>query len=170
MKQDHQEMDETRRAALAQLEEHLSFRLSRLNKLLDMHATRNLTQSDLNLTDYRILLVLSLFGETSAADLSRLMVIDRAQISRSVGALIRAGHLLERGDPRSRRRKLLSLSKMGQAALAREKPFFETRQKMFEDILSPQELEGLMAAIDKLSRHMAGALDHPEAIPLTAAR
>lgn len=170
MEQDRQDIDEARRAALVQLEKHLSFRLSRLNKLLDMHSARNLQQQDLNLTDYRILLVLSLLGETSAADLSRLMVIDRAQISRSVGALIRGGYLLERGDPRSRRRKLLSLSKAGQKALAQERPFFENRQKMFEEILSPQELQGLMGAIDKLSRHMADALDHPEALPLAAAR
>lgn len=154
-----------RLAALARLEVHLSFRISRLCKLLDNHSTKNLKHPDLNLTDYRILLVLDIFKEASAAELSRLMVIDRAQISRSVGALRKAEFLTERGDPGNKRRKLLRLSDKGRATLAQEEPFFTARQNMFEDLLTPEELAGLTAAIDKLSHHLAQDLGQPQAMP-----
>ncbi|MBT8154274.1 winged helix DNA-binding protein [Epibacterium ulvae] len=154
-----------RLAALSRLEVHLSFRISRLCKLLDNHAIKNLKHPDLNLTDYRILLVLDIFNEASAAELSRLMVIDRAQISRSVGALRKAEFLTERSDPGNKRRKLLSLTDKGRATLAEEEPFFTDRQNMFEDMLTREELSGLMVAIDKLSRHLAQDLDQPQAMP-----
>lgn len=159
------ETTRARLAAMAQLEEHLSFRISRLNKLLDNHSAKNLSHPDLNLTDYRILLVLDIFHEVSAADLSRLMVIDRAQISRSVAALRKGNFLVEREDPRHKRRKLLSLTAKGCTALEGEKAFFAQRQALFHDILSPEELAGLTGAIDKLSRHLAQDLEYPQAIP-----
>ncbi|MQQ09455.1 winged helix DNA-binding protein [Epibacterium sp. SM1979] len=155
----------TRLLALSQLEEHLSFRVSRLSKLMDNHSAKNIRHPQLNLTDYRILLVLDLFHETSAADLSRIMVIDRAQISRSVAALRTGAFLEERTDPKNKRRKLLRLSAKGTDALSGEQPFFSARQAEFEDLLSPDELAGLTAAIDKLSRHLAQELGEPQAIP-----
>ena len=151
--------------ALTRLEERLTFRISRMSKLLDTHTSRQLAGSGLNLTAYRILMVLSLFKETSAADLSRLMVIDRAQISRSVAEMIAGGLLQERPDPASKRRKLLSLTDAGERALSVVAPGIASRQKDLQDGLEPQELAGLVAAIDKISRHLAQELDQPEAMP-----
>ena len=151
--------------ALSRLEERLSFRISRMSKLLDTHTSRQLAGSGLNLTAYRILMVLSLFRETSAADLSRLMVIDRAQISRSVAELVADGLLQDRPDPSSRRRKLLRLTAAGETALSAVAPGIAERQTVLQDILGPDELAGLVAAIDKISRHLAQELDQPEAMP-----
>ena len=99
--------------ALAHLETHLSFRISRLSKLLDNQAARLLTGSGLTLTGYRILFVLSIFRETTAADLSRLMVMDRAQISRAVSGLIGEGSISNRPDPTNRRKRLLRVTESG---------------------------------------------------------
>ncbi|WP_112322068.1 MarR family winged helix-turn-helix transcriptional regulator [Oceanibium sediminis] len=151
--------------ALSQLEERLSFRISRLSKLVDNDASRYLAGSSLNLTSYRILMVLSIFRETSAADLARLMVIDRAQVSRSVAEMMKQGFLADRGDPTNKRRKLLQLTEKGQAALDRAQPHFAQRQKQFQDLLSAEEFSGLTSAIDKLSRLLAQLLEHPEALP-----
>ncbi len=151
--------------ALSELEERLSFRIARLSKLLDNNASRMLTGSRLNLTSHRILMVLSIFKETSAADLARLMVIDRAQVSRSVAELIDFGMLTDRPDPTNKRRKLLQLTDAGQDELDSVAAQFTARQQVFEDLLSPEELSGLIGAIDKLSRHLAQEMNHPEAMP-----
>ena len=153
--------------ALSEMEERLSFRITRLSKLLDSHATRQLAGSRLNLTAYRIVMVLNIFKETSAADLARLMVIDRAQVSRSVSELIALGLLTERPDPTNKRRKLLRLTEEGQAELDLVAPHLIRRQKMFNTLLTDDEMAGLSSAIDKLSRYLARELNHPDALPLT---
>ncbi|MHA3977512.1 MarR family winged helix-turn-helix transcriptional regulator [Halovulum sp. GXIMD14794] len=151
--------------SLAELEKRLSFRISRLSKLLDGHATKYLAQHGLGLTWYRILMVLGIFGETTAADLSRLMVIDRAQISRAVSDLLARGFLIQQEDPTNRRRKLLNLTEAGRALLAEVQPQLEARQKVFVDLLEDSELEALRGAIDKISRHLAIELEQPDAAP-----
>ena len=154
-----------RLAALAELERHLSFRISRLSKLLDNQATRLLGESRLTLTGYRILLVLSIFRETTAADLSRLMVIDRAQVSRAVAELVREGFVSDRPDPTNRRKRLLRVAGKGGEELDKVRPGFRNRQVRLETLLTEGELRGLTAAIDRLSRQLARELNHPEAEP-----
>ncbi len=154
-----------RLAHLAELEKQLTFRLSRLSKLLDIHAARQLDGSRLNLTWYRILMVLDIFEETTAADLGRLMVMDRAQLSRASADMLAAGLLHSRGDPTSRRRKLLSLTDAGRAELARFRPVFDRRQARLEAALEPAELAGLTAAVDKLSVFLADELELQDATP-----
>ncbi len=156
-----------RLAALAQLERHLSFRISRLSKLLDNQATRLLGESRLTLTGYRILLVLSIFRETTAADLSRLMVIDRAQISRAVAELVREGCIADRPDPTNRRKRLLRVAEKGEVELDMVRPRFLKRQSRLESLLTEGELGGLTTAIDRLSRQLARELNHPEAEPVS---
>ena len=151
--------------ALTELEQRLSFRISRLSKLLDTHAARQLAVHGTGLTSYRILMVLGIFGETTAADLSRLMVIDRAQISRSVSELMAQGLLDQQPDGANRRRKLLRLSEAGRAALGTFEPGLLERQKVFEELLDPEELRGLTSAVDKITRYLAETLETPEAAP-----
>lgn len=151
--------------ALAELEKRLSFRLTRLSKLLDGHAARQLARVNLNLTWYRILMVVDLFREITAADVSKLTVIDRAQISRAAADLIRKGYLETKPAPDSKRKKLLKLTKKGVAVLEATRPLFMERQNTFTTLLSEEELRCLNSAIDKLSAYFARELDQPEAAP-----
>lgn len=154
-----------RREKLAELETHLTFRISRLGKLLDIHSASLLKDSGLNLTAYRILLVLSVFRQTTAADLSRLMVLDRAQISRTVAELVASGHLGTRPDPGSKRRRLLSLTPKGRSAVDGVRGRFEDRQALLEARASARDLRGFSTALDQLSAYLADELDLPEATP-----
>ncbi len=160
----------TRLDHLAELETHLSFRISRLSKLLDTHSAAQLTGTGLNLTWYRILLVLQIFKETTAADLSRLMVLDRAQISRAAADLIAAGYVVARPDPSSKRKKLLSLTDSGHLAVNGALGRFQDRQAVLEAQLSAEDLRGLSESIDKLSEYLAQDLNAPEAAPTRFAR
>lgn len=159
-----------RLVGLEALERRLSFRMSRTAKLLDQHASRQLEDVPLNLTGYRILMVLSVMGETTAADLSRLMVVDRAHISRAVGELVASGTLRQRPDPASRRNKLLSLTDAGNALMDAVRPRYEARQDQLCAVLSDHEIDVLFAVLDKLSRQLAVELEQPDATPVSAIR
>lgn len=145
--------------AMTKLEEKLSFRLARLAKLMESHAVRTLGDVPLSLTSYRIIMSVELFEETSAADLAHVLLIDRAQISRSVSDLMERGLLLARPDPHSKRRKLLRLSSEGQAMLDSVKPDFARRQAAFIDVLGEAEAERFAASLDKLTQHLAQELE-----------
>lgn len=153
--------DDARRrvAQLAALEARLSFRISRLSKLLDGHAAKTLAGSGLPLSWYRILTVLDIFGEISAADVSRVTAIDPGQISRSVAAMTGKGLLSDRPDPASQRRKLLSLAPAGKAALTAVAPLFRLRQEKLTAHLSEAERNALNSAIDKLTRLVSDDLE-----------
>ena len=102
-----------------------------------------------------------LFEETSAADLGHVLLIDRAQISRSVRDLMEQGFLLTRPDPSSKRRKLLRLSDEGQALLDIVKPAFARRQEDFIAALGETEAKVLNDAIATLTSYLAQELEHP---------
>ncbi|MFY1709415.1 MarR family winged helix-turn-helix transcriptional regulator [Tritonibacter scottomollicae] len=145
--------------AMSKLEEKLSFRIARLAKLMETHAVRTLGEAPLSLTGYRIMMSVELFEETSAADLGHVLLIDRAQISRSVRDLMEQGFLLTRPDPGSKRRKLLRLSEEGQALLETVKPAFARRQEGFISALEETEAVALNDAIATLTSHLAQALE-----------
>lgn len=77
-----------RTAKLDALNSRLTFRISRMNKLLEIEGVHRLAGSGINLTAYRMMLVIQVFGEISVSDLSKIMLIDRAQISRAATDLI----------------------------------------------------------------------------------
>lgn len=155
---------------LGELEKQLTFRISRLSKLLDNHAAGTLAGTGLNLTWYRILLVLKIFGKTTAADLSRLMVIDRAQISRAMSDMIERGLVTSSPDPTSKRKKLLCLTDRGKRTMESVWPLFRERQRVLEEQINESEKAGLSASIDKLSAYLAEELELPEAIPTSVLR
>ncbi|MEM9139013.1 MAG: helix-turn-helix domain-containing protein, partial [Pseudomonadota bacterium] len=78
-------------ARLEALNANLTFRISRMAKLLEAEGAQRLEGSGLNLTSYRMMMVIAIFEEISVSDLSKLMLIDRAQISRAASDLIEDG-------------------------------------------------------------------------------
>jgi len=150
---------------LAELETHLSFRISRLSKLLDVQAAGVLSGSGFGLTGYRVLLVLKIFEETTAADMSRLMVVDKALISRTAAELVARGLISTRPDPTSGRQKLLQLTAEGQAAIAALETRFGDRNVRLIGELDANAAAGLAQAIDRLSVYLAEATEQPDAAP-----
>lgn len=64
-----------------------------------------------------------LFREITAADIGKLMAIDRAQISRAAADLIKTGYLEGKPAPDSKRKRLLKLTRKGAAMLEAAGPF-----------------------------------------------
>ncbi|RMF34079.1 MAG: MarR family transcriptional regulator [Alphaproteobacteria bacterium] len=135
---------------LRDLEGRLTFRLSVLSKLLDQHAAGLLKDTPLNLTSYRLLYVVDTFGEISISDISRFTALDRAQISRTAGALARRGLVAFAADPRSRRKKLVRLTEKGKACFEALLPRFLERDRQLDEALGPEGREALWRGIGRL--------------------
>jgi DNA-binding MarR family transcriptional regulator len=111
------------------LEDFLTFRLGALSNALQTQVTRHYIApaSPVGLTEWRLMGQIQRHGELHASALSRLSLMDKAQISRALQPLIDRGWVLRRADPEHARRHLLQLSEAGQAVfddvLARARPY-----------------------------------------------
>ncbi len=144
---------------IGKLESLLSFRLAVMQRLLDRQMTRILERHGLSLSAYRVLITIEAFDEIAAADLVRLVAVDKGQISRCCQELIAIGLIASRPDPRSARRKLLRLSEVGAAKLLALKPDVDARNEALDAELDDAERAALDRAIGKLTRHAAETLD-----------
>jgi DNA-binding MarR family transcriptional regulator len=140
---------------IQRLNTHLTFRISRMSKLLEVEGIVRLQGSGITLTCYRMMLVIEIFEEISVSDLSKIMVIDRAQISRAATDLIERGLLEARADRASKRKKLLALSDAGREKFETLNALFADRQETIEGLLTDDDLKGLWQAIDKITNHLA---------------
>lgn len=141
---------ETQLEQVRDLESRLTFRLSVLSKLLDQQGQELLKDTQLNLTSYRVLLVVETFGAISISDVSRFTVLDRAQISRTAETLGRNGLVSFSSDPKSLRKKIVTLSEDGLALLQEIKPRFAERDRMLAECLGPESYEALQRGLVKL--------------------
>lgn len=139
---------------IERLNTHLTFRISRMSKLLETDGIARLAGSGVTLTCYRMMLVIEIFEQISVSDLSKIMVIDRAQISRAATDLIERGLLEARSDRASKRKKLLALSSAGLKEFEALKALFADREDAIEGLLTEDDLKGLWQAIDKITSHL----------------
>ncbi|MGI9509373.1 MAG: MarR family winged helix-turn-helix transcriptional regulator [Geminicoccaceae bacterium] len=133
-----------------ELESQLTFRLAVLSKLLDQQVAELLKGTPLSPTSYRILTVVDTFGAISISDISRFNAIDRAQVSRTAMALAKQGLVAFRGDPRSKRKKIVVLTDDGRALLEDLRPQFQARRNALERGLGPEAHEALFLGLAKL--------------------
>ena len=158
VKQQHQRVID----GIATLEERLPFRFALLSRLLDRQMTRVLAPHGMTLGPYRILITISAFGELSPAEITRYVVIDKAQVSRATAELERAGLIEAVRDPKRPRRKWLRLAPAGVEKLAQMEPDTTRRIDGLTAQLDDDELEVLLGAIDKLTRHVAADLERAQ--------
>lgn len=136
---------------LQTLESHLTFRLTRLSKLAEQQGHRLLKGVDLHLTSYRMILVVDIFEEITLSDLSQIMAIDGAQVSRTAKELC-ASELLEyRPVPGNQRKKYLAVTAAGEQLLAKLKPRFDERDQAIERALKEDGVKNLEHGIDVIA-------------------
>ncbi|MEM7022425.1 MAG: MarR family transcriptional regulator [Pseudomonadota bacterium] len=144
---------------IGKLEGRVSFRIAVLSRLLDRQMSRILADYGLTLPAYRILVTIDAFGEISAADLVRVVVVDKGVISRSSAELEHAGLLETRPDPRHARRKLMRLTETGKAKLAAVEPDVRAREQGLDGSIDPADRDAFDRSLAGLSRHVAEALE-----------
>lgn len=137
-------------AKLDALNSHLTFRISRMAKLLEVEGSQRLAGSDVNLTAYRMMLVIQVFEEISVSDLAKIMLIDRAQVSRAATDMIARGILEGRADRVSKRKKLLALTDEGTALYATLRKRFDAREDALHGAIG-SDLDDVWSAINRIS-------------------
>jgi len=140
---------------LLKLESNVTFQFSMISKLMDHHALELLNDTSLNLTSYRLLKTVETFESISIADLSRHMVTDNAQISRTATELGRKELVEFRADPKTKRKKLVVLSAQGKELMEKLAPRFAARRKDMEICLGKETLDALFPAFEKLVEHFS---------------
>lgn len=122
---------------------------TRLTGLLDEH----LPGSGLSLPEGRVVYEIATAGKQTAADLTRTLGIDKAQLSRIVRTLTDRGLLASESDPSHAKRKILSLTDAGRVCFAQLDQ--GTRFRM-ESVLEPldgakrRKLVSCMRSIQKV--------------------
>ncbi|MEM1233751.1 MAG: MarR family transcriptional regulator, partial [Pseudomonadota bacterium] len=140
---------------LSQLNGHLTYRITKLSKLLESEAVMRLKGTGVNLTTYRIMLVVSIFEEITVSDLARLMVIDRAQVSRLATEMTKQGWLTSKPDKSNKLKKLLMLTDAGHVQYARLRAVFKDRADLITEHASEEELEVLWQVIERVNMHLS---------------
>lgn len=133
------------------LESNLTFRISIVNKILEQQATTILADAPVGLTGYRVLKIVETFDALSISDISRHMMTDRAQVSRTAVELGHLGLVAFHADDISKRKKIVVLSRKGVTLVRKLTPRFDKRVDDIAALLGDNALAGLWDAIDKLS-------------------
>ncbi|MWV28663.1 MarR family winged helix-turn-helix transcriptional regulator [Aurantiacibacter rhizosphaerae] len=129
---------------------HVPYRLLLLGKMIDRLTTRHLrTLADLSLAEWRIVAHLAVMGETSASRLSRVALVDRAEISRAVRSLAKKDLIRRLSDPDDKRITLLGLTEEGENVFRTTQ---KARNRFFADLTSDLEAPELKQLDDYLFR------------------
>ncbi|MEO1797635.1 MAG: MarR family transcriptional regulator [Pseudomonadota bacterium] len=145
---------------LNELNSHLTYRLSKLAKLLEAEAVVRLKGTGINLTTYRIMLIVSIFEEITVSDLARLMVIDRAQVSRLSTEMTRQGLLTSKADKSNKLKKLLMLTPEGQERYEDLRIRFNDRSELVTMHADEEEVNVLLNIVDRVSQHLADKIEN----------
>lgn len=138
-----------------QLESLKTFQLARLSKTLEHHGQSLIQDSNINLTGYRMLMIIDIFEEITLSDLSRVMLIDGAQISRAAKDLVVKEYIEYRPVPGNQRKKYLAHTDAGSSLLSVLKPRFAKREADLEKLLEEGGIEKMWEGISLLTEFFA---------------
>ncbi|HVO47453.1 MAG TPA: MarR family winged helix-turn-helix transcriptional regulator [Steroidobacteraceae bacterium] len=136
-----------------QLERFLPYRLSVLsNTVSTAIAGAYHERFGLSIPEWRLLCILALTPNLSAAEVAQRTAMDKVAVSRAVAALLHT-HRIERRTSRSdRRRSVLRLSKAGEHVYAQVAPFALAYEQELLQPLDAQDRESL----DRILRILLG--------------
>jgi DNA-binding MarR family transcriptional regulator len=137
-------------------EYYIPHRIQLLARMVDRETGRELqAEFNLSVADWRVLALTSTLGGSSAVEICAAFEIDRAEVSRAVARLIKAGLIRREADPGNRTRKIILPTERGRVAFERA---VEKRKAYFERIMqdfSPEDLK----TFDRMLVTMAQRVD-----------
>jgi DNA-binding MarR family transcriptional regulator len=95
---------------------------------------QHLQETGLELTQYTLLMALSISGETTQGDLGRLLALDTTTLTRMLKPLIKHGWIGTKPGE-DRRQRLLRLSRSGRRKLQQTQPHWERAQQQLRKAL-----------------------------------
>lgn len=134
-----------------QTERLLPLQVAMLHGKLNAQARKLLGQvTDLTLPEWRVMRLIGLDIGNSSATLRRAALMDKGQFSRTLTSLIERDLIVAQASAQDQRQWHLELTAHGQRTYAELAPTFDARQAHLTAALTPQELQTLIVAIDKL--------------------
>ncbi len=137
---------------------HVPYRILLLSKMIDRLTTRHVrTLADLNLAEWRVVAHLAVMGDTSASRLSKVALVDRAEISRAVRSLTNKSLIQCLSDPDDKRVTLLGLTDKGREVFS---DMQKARSRFYailtQDLETPElrKLDDYLFRIAKLADQM----------------
>ena len=135
----------------SELYQSLTYRLSRVQAKLNLQATQMLLEtSGITLTQWRVIVLISVAQRTRLSELVRHTAFDKGMISRNIKKLVEEGIVCAEPDKIDHRAQVLTLTNKGQEVLKKTTPYSHARQNLLNNALSPTELNVLHKALDKL--------------------
>lgn len=129
----------------------LTFRIARTQNKLNAQITHFLkTQSNISLVDWRVLRLLDAMGDTTMSQLSRLLQMDKGQLSRKLRALVERGLITSRVDSIDSRQQILRIDAAGRSLVAEVLPVVQRRQQLLVEAISEEELETFLDVLSKI--------------------
>lgn len=133
------------------LKELVTFRLVRLNAKLSAQSTRILRESaNLTPAQWRVMFIIHDHGQMSAAQIVRLIGMDKGQLSRTIRSMTERGMLKSVPSDGDNRTFDLRLTDAGRAVFEQAQPHMRKRQSKLMGALSEEERRTLFAMFDKL--------------------
>lgn len=123
-------------------------RISRaLSRHVAAYAGREL---GLNLAEFRILLILCEVRSASVKDIAADAALDKAQVTRTVAALVDRGLAVQAIETRDRRLRIVKASAAGRKLLQPMDEFMKKRQLRLESKLASDEVKTLWSVLPRL--------------------
>lgn len=133
------------------LQQYLTFRLSRVQAKLNAQGARVLREAvGLTLSQWRVVALVGMAGQTRHSDLAREAALDKGLLSRNVKSLVKQGVVVSTPDEFDHRVQHLSLSEKGQAIFDRALPVTRRRQDHLRAGLTKDEINTFRRVLDKL--------------------
>jgi DNA-binding MarR family transcriptional regulator len=129
----------------------LSSRLLRLSNTLGLYSSRRYrSQFGVTLPEWRVLSIIALQKTTSARDISRVLVTDKAWVGLTVQKLERRGFVRRISDEQDARRKLVSLTRRGERVHDAIMANARRRQERLLGRLAEDDAQRLIESLDQL--------------------
>lgn len=133
------------------LEDFLPYRLAILSHSVS-HSIASIYEKrfGVSIPEWRVIAIVGRFPDLSAVEVAERTVMDKVAVSRAVTKLIKSGVIDRRFADADRRRSILNLSPKGREVHDEIAPLALTMEADLMADLTPQELEILDSAINKL--------------------
>lgn len=135
------------------LTHHLTYRIARLQARLSAQATEILKQNtDISLSEWRILAILGDTEIVSQKDVLRAMGLDKGQVSRTLRRLETKKYIIIDHDAADNRKRQISLSDSGKEIVRHILPLMLKRQAFLKSPFSEDDLKSFYGFITKLEQ------------------
>jgi len=129
----------------------VTFRVASVQNALNAQAGRILkAYCDLTLTEWRILLLITVWNMDQMSDMTRVAGLDKGQVSRSVKSLTTKGYITSGADKSDARAQILQVTASGEALKERVLPHMLKRQERLVRHVSHDDLVAFQRVLDHL--------------------